>query len=108
MPGAAAVEALQAAQGLFPNSNTQALIDAITGLSALVMGIGSRRRFMDATGMHGSYPPTCALSREKLLKETRANATGSGRAPAKYIEVQRQTRNVPRARAREPPCFVRP
>ena len=40
MPGAAAVEALQAAQELFPNSNTQALIDrlVITGLSALVQG----------------------------------------------------------------------
>ena len=40
MPGSAAVEALQAAQGLFPNSNTQALIDrlVITGLSALVHG----------------------------------------------------------------------
>lgn len=40
MPGAAAVEALQAAQELFPNSNTQALIDRliITGLSALVQG----------------------------------------------------------------------
>ena len=40
MPGSAAVEALQAAQGLFPNSNTQALIDRliITGLSALVQG----------------------------------------------------------------------
>lgn len=40
MPGPAAVEALQAAQGLFPNSNTQALIDrlVITGLSALVQG----------------------------------------------------------------------
>ena len=40
MPGRAAVEALQAAQGLFPNSNTQALIDrlVITGLSALVHG----------------------------------------------------------------------
>ena len=40
MPGPAAVEALQAAQRLFPNSNTQALIDrlVITGLSALVHG----------------------------------------------------------------------
>ncbi|MFP5446972.1 MAG: hypothetical protein ACLGIY_25950 [Betaproteobacteria bacterium] len=40
MPGPAAMEALQAAQGLFPNSNTQALIDrlVITGLSALVQG----------------------------------------------------------------------
>lgn len=40
MPGPAAVEALQAAQGLFPNSNTQALIDrlVITGLSALMQG----------------------------------------------------------------------
>lgn len=40
MPGRAAVEALQAAQGLYPNSNTQALIDrlVITGLSALVQG----------------------------------------------------------------------
>jgi len=40
MPGPAAVEALQTAQGLFPNSNTQALIDrlVITGLSALVQG----------------------------------------------------------------------
>lgn len=40
MPGLAALEALQAAQGLFPNSNTQALIDrlVITGLSALVQG----------------------------------------------------------------------
>ena len=40
MPGPAAVEALQTAQGLFPNSNTQALIDrlVITGLSALVHG----------------------------------------------------------------------
>lgn len=56
--------------------------------------------------MHGSYPPTCALDREKLLKETTANATGSGRAPAKYSEVQRQTRNVPRAR--EPPVFCQP
>ena len=40
MPGRAAVEALQAAQRLYPNSNTQALIDrlVITGLSALVQG----------------------------------------------------------------------
>ena len=40
MPGPAAVEALKAAQGLYPNSNTQALIDrlVITGLSALVHG----------------------------------------------------------------------
>ncbi len=40
MPGSAAVEALQAAQRLFPNSNTQALIDrlVITGLSAMVQG----------------------------------------------------------------------
>ena len=40
MPGPAALEALQTAQGLFPNSNTQALIDrlVITGLSALVHG----------------------------------------------------------------------
>ncbi len=40
MPGPAAVGALQAAQGLYPNSNTQALIDrlVITGLSALVQG----------------------------------------------------------------------
>ncbi len=40
MPGPAAVEALQAAQRLYPNSNTQALIDrlVITGLSALVQG----------------------------------------------------------------------
>ncbi len=40
MPGPAAVEALQAAQRLYPNSNTQALIDRliITGLSALVQG----------------------------------------------------------------------
>lgn len=40
MPGRAAVEALQAAQGLYPSSNTQALIDrlVITGLSALVQG----------------------------------------------------------------------
>jgi hypothetical protein len=40
MPGAAAVEALEVAQGLFPNSNAQALIDrlVITGLSALVQG----------------------------------------------------------------------
>lgn len=40
MPGPAAVEALQAAQGLYPSSSTQALIDrlVITGLSALVQG----------------------------------------------------------------------
>ena len=40
MPGRAAVEALQAAQLLYPNSNTQALIDqlVITGLSVLVQG----------------------------------------------------------------------
>ena len=40
MPGAAAVEALQAAQELYPKANTQALIDrmVITGLSALVHG----------------------------------------------------------------------
>jgi hypothetical protein len=39
MPGAAAVEALEVAQGLFPNSNAQALIDrlVITGLSALLL-----------------------------------------------------------------------
>ncbi len=37
-PGFAAVEALQAAQGLHPDDNTQALIDrlVITGLSALM------------------------------------------------------------------------
>ena len=40
MPGAAAVEALQAAQAMYPKANTQALIDrmVITGLSALVHG----------------------------------------------------------------------
>jgi hypothetical protein len=40
MPGPAAVEALQAAQKLFPRSNTQSVIDrlVITGLSALVQG----------------------------------------------------------------------
>lgn len=40
MPCPAAVEALQAAQGLYPDNNTQALIDrlVITGLSALVQG----------------------------------------------------------------------
>ena len=39
-PCSAAVEALQAAQGLYPDANTQALIDrlVITGLSALVHG----------------------------------------------------------------------
>ena len=38
MPGAAALQALQAAQELYPKANTQALIDrmVITGLSALV------------------------------------------------------------------------
>lgn len=40
MPGPAALEALQAAQELHPECNTQALIDrlVITGLSALVHG----------------------------------------------------------------------
>jgi len=40
MPGAAALQALQAAQDLYPKANTQALIDrmVITGLSALVHG----------------------------------------------------------------------
>lgn len=40
MPGKAAIEALQAAQVMFPKANTQALIDrmVITGLSALVHG----------------------------------------------------------------------
>ena len=40
MPCDAAVEALQAAQELYPDANTQALIDrlVITGLSALVHG----------------------------------------------------------------------
>jgi len=40
MPSAAALQALQAAQELFPKANTQALIDrmVITGLSALVHG----------------------------------------------------------------------
>lgn len=40
MPCPAAVEALQAAQRLYPDSNAQALIDrlVITGLSALVQG----------------------------------------------------------------------
>ena len=40
MPGDAAVQALQAAQVMFPKANTQALIDrmVITGLSALVHG----------------------------------------------------------------------
>ena len=40
MPGQAAFEALQAAQSLYPDANTQALIDrlVITGLSALVHG----------------------------------------------------------------------
>ena len=39
-PGPAAVEALQAAQELHPEDNTQALLDrlVITGLSALVHG----------------------------------------------------------------------
>lgn len=40
MPCAAAVQALQAAQGLFPEASAQALIDrlVITGLSALLHG----------------------------------------------------------------------
>ena len=40
MPGAAASEALRAAQAMYPKANTQALIDrmVITGLSALVHG----------------------------------------------------------------------
>jgi hypothetical protein len=40
MPGPAALEALEAAQALHPDCNTQALIDRliITGLSALVHG----------------------------------------------------------------------
>lgn len=40
MPCQAAIEALQAAQELYPKANTQALIDrmVITGLSALVHG----------------------------------------------------------------------
>ena len=40
MPCPAAVAALEAAQALYPDSNTQALIDrlVITGLSALVQG----------------------------------------------------------------------
>jgi hypothetical protein len=40
MPGPAALEALEAAQALHPDCNTQALIDrlVITGLSALVHG----------------------------------------------------------------------
>jgi len=46
MPGAAALQALQAAQDLYPKANTQALIDrmVITGLSALV---------------HGKWQPPC-------------------------------------------------
>jgi hypothetical protein len=40
MPGPAAIEALEVAQGLHPDCNTQVLIDrlVITGLSALVHG----------------------------------------------------------------------
>lgn len=40
MPCPAAVAALEAAQALYPDSSTQALIDrlVITGLSALVLG----------------------------------------------------------------------
>ena len=40
MPCNAAIEAIQAAQAMFPDENTQALIDrmVITGLSALVHG----------------------------------------------------------------------
>lgn len=94
MPGPAAVEALQTAQGLFPNSNTQALIDRRLSRACLrwYMGIGSRRRCMDATAMRGSCPATCAPGRESLLKETPAKATGSGRTALKYREVRNQSR----------------
>ena len=67
MPGPAAVEALRAAQGLFPNSNTQALIDrlVITGLSALVQG-------------HWKPPPLYGRNREewKLPNDLRPSPGG--------------------------------
>jgi hypothetical protein len=49
-PGAAALEALQAAQELHPKDSTQALLDrlVITGLSALVHG------HWEAPKLHGS------------------------------------------------------
>lgn len=52
MPGPAAVEALTRAQAMFPEANTQALIDrmVITGLSAL---------------MHGHWRPPALYGRDR-------------------------------------------
>ena len=66
MPGAAAVEALQAAQAMYPKANTQALIDrmVITGLSALV---------------HGKWQPPClwgARDRWRLPDDLRDRVPG--------------------------------
>lgn len=55
MPCQAALEALQAAQAMYPKANTQALIDrmVITGLSALV---------------HGKWQPPCLWGKRERWK----------------------------------------
>lgn len=69
IPGPAAVEALQAAQRIYPNSNTQALIDrlVITGLSALVQG-------------HWKPPPLYGRDRDawKLPEHLRCKSVETG------------------------------
>ncbi|MCZ8109299.1 MAG: hypothetical protein ACK5Y8_00800 [Betaproteobacteria bacterium] len=58
MPGPAALEALQAAQGLHPRDNTQALLDrlVITGLSALVHGRWEPPRLFGRDREHWRLP----------------------------------------------------
>jgi hypothetical protein len=65
MPCQAALEALQAAQDLYPKDNTQALIDrlVITGLSAVVRGKweppslwGQRDRWQLPANLRGHLP----------------------------------------------------
>lgn len=64
-PCPAALDALQAAQGMYPKANTQALIDrmVITGLSALVHGKwqppslwGKRERWRLPDGLREQIP----------------------------------------------------
>ena len=69
MPSDAALQALQAAQDLYPKANTQALIDrmVITGLSALVHGKwqppslwGQRDRWKLPDNLRGLVPGKCS------------------------------------------------
>lgn len=71
-PGPAALEALQAAQGLHPRDNTQALLDrlVITGLSALVHGHWAPPRLFGRNREHWRLPEELRQPPEAGCQET--------------------------------------